>query len=298
MKNHYRHLALLISCALVCTAPMSALCSEAAPAGETAAAAEIESAEEYAAPGGAQAEEAEEIIEEIVDETSNAVDVQENSIGDTEEESVIDGEPEEAEEPEASQPEEEASPVTEGYCGEELTWEELSEATWCVGASVTSNAGYSFPYKWLLDNYGKTINDLPHVVQGNYAEAFARAAAEQVDIIVCYADGRTDYEEDWETPTDKETSKGAGFGREASIWEECNVIGVTDNIYNDTIAITKANPEVYNEDFINAFCDSMLAICETQEGKDIISIYTHEGYLRATDADYDAMRDALAAVQE
>ena len=181
--------------------------------------------------------------------------------------------------------------------GEELTWEELSEATWCVGASVTSNAGYSFPYKWLLDNYGKTINDLPHVVQGNYAEAFARAAAEQVDIIVCYADGRTDYEEDWETPTDQETSKGAGFGREASIWEECNVIGVTDNIYNDTIAITKEKPEVYNDDFINAFCSAMEAICQTQEGKDIIAIYTHEGYLRASDSDYDAMREALQAVQ-
>ena len=181
--------------------------------------------------------------------------------------------------------------------GEELTWEDLSSANWCVGKSVTSNAGYSFPTKWLLDKYGKKLTDLPNLTQDDYAGSFMKAAAEQVDVIVCYADGRTDYEEDWNTPTNETTSKGAGYGREKEIWEELNVIGVTDNIYNDTIAITKANPEVYNEDFINAFCDSMLAICDTQEGKDIIAIYTHEGYLRATDADYDAMREALAAVQ-
>ena len=183
--------------------------------------------------------------------------------------------------------------------GEALTWDDLASANWCVGKSVTSNAGYSFPTKWLMDNYdGKKLTDLPNLTQDDYAGSFMKAAAEQVDVIVCYADGRTDYEEDWNTPTDQTTSKGAGYGREKEIWEELNVIGVTDNIYNDTIAITKANPEVYNDEFKNAFIDSMLAICDTQEGKDIISIYTHEGYLRATDADYDAMRDALAAVQE
>ena len=182
--------------------------------------------------------------------------------------------------------------------GEEITWEELNDATWCVASSVTSNAGYSFPTKWLIDNYGKKISDLANVTQDNYAGAFMKAAAEQVDIICCYADGRTDYEEDWNTPSDQTTSKGAGFGREKEIWEELNVIGVTDNIYNDTVSITKANPEVYNEQFINAFCDAMDAICQTQEGKDVIAIYTHEGYQRATDADYDGLRQALEAVQE
>ena len=183
--------------------------------------------------------------------------------------------------------------------GEALTWEDINSATWCVGTSVTSNAGYSFPTKWLMDHYdGKKITDLDNVIQDNYAGAFQKLAAEQVDITVCYADGRTDYEEDWETPTDQNTSKGAGWGRPASIWEECNVIGVTDNIYNDTISITKAKPEIYNEDFIKAFQDSMQAIAASEKGKEIIAIYTHEGYLPATDADYQGMREALAAIQE
>lgn len=183
--------------------------------------------------------------------------------------------------------------------GEKLTWEDVDSATWCISSNPSSNAGYSFPTMWLMDNFdGKKLTDLSHTIQDNYAGAFQKLAAEQVDITVCYADGRTDYEEDWETPTDKETSKGKGWGRPASIWEEVNVIGVTSNIYNDTIAITKAKPEVYNEDFIKAFQDSMIAISQTDKGKEIIGIYTHEGYLAAKDSDYDGMRAALEAIQE
>lgn len=179
--------------------------------------------------------------------------------------------------------------------GEALTWEDLNSATWCISSNVTSNAGYTYPTMWLMDNYdGKKLTDLEHTIQDNYAGAFQKLAAEQVDITVCYADGRTDYEEDWATPTTETTSKGAGWGRPASIWEECNVIGVCPNIYNDTISITKANPEIYNEDFIKAFQDSMMAISETEKGKAIIAIYTHEGYLPAKDSDYDGTRAALA----
>ena len=181
--------------------------------------------------------------------------------------------------------------------GEKLTWEDVDSAVWGVASSVTSNAGYSFPTKWLMDNFdGKKITDLSQVVQGNYADNFQKLAAEQVDITVCYADGRTDYEEDWETPTSETTSKGAGWGRPATIWEECNVIGVTDNIYNDTIAITKAKPEVYNEDFIKAFQDSMIAISATEKGKQIIGIYTHEGYLPAKDSDYEWLAQYILQV--
>ena len=183
--------------------------------------------------------------------------------------------------------------------GEELTWEDIDSAVWGVSSSVTSNAGYSFPTKWLMDNFdGKKITDLSQVVQGGYADNFQKLAAEQIDVTVCYADGRTDYEEDWITPVDQTTSKGAGWGMENEIWEDVNVIGVTDDIYNDTIAITKANQDVYNEEFIDAFCSAMEAICQTQEGLDIIAIYTHEGYMRASDSDYDSMRAALEAVQE
>lgn len=183
--------------------------------------------------------------------------------------------------------------------GEALTWEDLDKANWAV-LNTSSSAGYIYPTMWLMTNYeGKRISDLSSVVTlSGYGESFAQAAAESVDVIVCYADGRRDYEDAWKLPTDQADPTGkAGMGRSDSIWNELNVIGVTDGIYNDTVAITKANEAVYNPEFIKAFQNSMIKIIGTDEGKDIFSVYSHTGYAVATDADYDGARMALTAVQ-
>ena len=181
--------------------------------------------------------------------------------------------------------------------GEKLTWEELSEATWAVG-NTSSSAGYVYPTMWLMDNYGKKITDLENVVQLGYADAFSQAAAEQVDVIVCYADGRRDYEAAWNTPTNSADATGkTGMGRTESIWNELNVIGVTPGIYNDTVAVTTAKPEIYNPEFMGALQTALINIINTEEGKAIFSVYSHAGYAIATDADYDGARQALTAVQ-
>ena len=182
--------------------------------------------------------------------------------------------------------------------GEAITWEELDACTWAVG-NTSSSAGYIYPTMWLMENYdGKKISDLSNVVQLGYADAFAQAAAEQVDIIVCYADGRRDYEAAWNLATDTADATGkAGMGREESIWNELNVIGVTDGIYNDTVAITTANEDVYNPEFISALQTALINIINTEEGQAIFSVYSHTGYAIATDADYDGARTALTVVQ-
>ncbi|MDD3214363.1 MAG: PhnD/SsuA/transferrin family substrate-binding protein [Eubacteriales bacterium] len=183
--------------------------------------------------------------------------------------------------------------------GEALTWDDLDKASWAV-LKTSSSAGYIYPTLWLMDNYdGKKITDLANVVTlSGYGESFAQAAAESVDIIVCYADGRRDYEAAWTLPTDQQDATGkAGMGRSDSIWNELNVIGVTSPIYNDTVAITKANPAVYNPEFISAIQKALINIINTDEGKAIFSVYSHEGYVVATDSDYDVARKALEAVQ-
>ena len=181
--------------------------------------------------------------------------------------------------------------------GEKLTWEELDKATWAVG-NTSSSAGYIYPTLWLMENYDKKVSDLSNVVQLGYADAFAQAAAEQVDIIVCYADGRRDYEAAWNTATDAKDATGkAGMGRTDSIWNELNVIGVTDGIYNDTVAVTTANPEIYNPEFMAALQTALINIINTEEGKAIFSVYSHAGYAVAQDSDYDAARAALTVVQ-
>lgn len=182
--------------------------------------------------------------------------------------------------------------------GEALTWEDLEKANWAV-LKNSSSAGYIYPTLWLQDNYGKKLTDLPSAVTlSGYGEAFAQAAAEAVDIIVCYADGRNDYEAAWTLPIDQADETGKqGMGREDSIWNELNVIGVTPGIYNDTVSITKANPAVYNPEFIAAMQNALINVINTPEGQEIFSVYSHTGYAVAQDSDYDAARAALKAVQ-
>ena len=182
--------------------------------------------------------------------------------------------------------------------GEKLTWEDLDKATWAVG-NTSSSAGYIYPTMWLMENYdGKKISDLANVVplDSGYGTAFSYAAAEQVDIIVCYADGRNDYEASWILPVDQQDETGKqGMGRSESIWNELNVIGVTDGIYNDTVAISKES-QFYTPELIEALQNCFINIISTEEGKEIFSVYSHTGYAIAKDSDYDGARAALALV--
>lgn len=174
--------------------------------------------------------------------------------------------------------------------GEVLTWEELDAAKWAVQAR-TSSAGFLYPSLWLMENYdGRTLNDLSNVITlDGYASAFSHAAAESVDIIVCYADGRNDYEGIWTDAGEQ------GLGREASIWNELNVIGVTEEIYNDGIVVSKASPFCTDE-MKAALQDCFLRIINTEEGKNIFGVYSHTGYVAAKDSDYNSLRAALSTM--
>ena len=183
-------------------------------------------------------------------------------------------------------------------CIRDRTWDDLSKANWAV-LKNSSSAGYIYPTLWLQDHYGKKVTDLPNVITlAGYGDAFAQAAAEAVDIIVCYADGRNDYEAAWTLPTGQNDETGkAGMGRTDSIWNELNVIGVTPGIYNDTVSITKANADVYNPEFIAAMQQALINVINTPEGQEIFSVYSHTGYAVATDSDYDGARAALKVAQ-
>ena len=171
--------------------------------------------------------------------------------------------------------------------GEELTWDDLNSANWSVMGS-SSPAGYIYPSLWLQDKYQKGITDLSSAVQSDsYASAFARLASGQVDILLTYADARRDYEENWTTE----------YARTAPIWEETNVIGVTDPIYNDTICVSKTSANM-DEGLKTAIQNAMINIGNTEEGKAVIAIYSHNGYQVAQSSDYDKEREAQKLIQE
>ena len=170
--------------------------------------------------------------------------------------------------------------------GEALTWEDVSSANWSV-ANSSSPAGYIYPSLWLQENFDKNITDLPHAVQSDsYGSAFARLASGQVDILCTYADARRDYEDEWTTE----------YGMTNSIWDDTAVVGVTPAIYNDTISVSKTSPTM-DDDFKQALGQAFINIGNTEEGKEVIAIYSHNGYQWAKSEDYDSERAAQEMIQ-
>ncbi len=171
--------------------------------------------------------------------------------------------------------------------GESLTWDDIDSANWSVMGS-SSPAGYIYPSLWLQDNYEKNITNLSHAVQSDsYGSAFARLASGQVDVLCTYADARRDYEDKW-------TSE---YGMTDSIWDDTNVIGVCPPIYNDTISVSKTSP-IMTDEFKQALAQAFINIGNTEEGKKVISIYSHNGYQPAKSEDYDSEREAQEMIKK
>ncbi len=171
--------------------------------------------------------------------------------------------------------------------GEELSFEDLNSANWSV-MSPSSSAGYIYPTIWLQDNYQQNLSDLENVVQADsYLNSFARLASGQVDILTVFADGRRDYVDQWQSE----------LGGENDIWTDTDVIGVTPGIYNDTISVSN-NSENMSDELKSALQEAFINISETEEGKEIIAIYAHEGYEVAESADYDVERQAQEILRE
>ena len=171
--------------------------------------------------------------------------------------------------------------------GEELTWEDLNSATWAV-MGPTSASGYIYPSLWLQSNYGKTISDLDNVVQSDsYTTSMARLASGQVDVAVGFAHLRAKYADQWQSD----------FGGTDEMVNQTGVIGVTEGIYNDMIAYSETSELMQDAAFRQALGEAFIEIGNTEEGKDIISVFSQVGYEWGDDANYDGERDAQALLK-
>ncbi len=172
--------------------------------------------------------------------------------------------------------------------GEELSWEDLDGLNWGV-MGPTSSAGYIYPALWIQQKYGKNITDLTHAVQcDSYGTAFARLAQGQIDVLCTYADARRDYEDKWQSE----------YAMSNSIWDDTDLIGVTPGIFNDTISVSRSSEVMQDADFKSALQQAFINIGNTDEGKEVIAIYSHKGYVAANDSDYDSEREAQKIIQE
>ena len=180
--------------------------------------------------------------------------------------------------------------------GTPLTWEDLQDAK--IGVqSATSSAGRVYPTLLFMELFNKKLSDLPteNVIQvSGYGGAAAALASGQVDIAFGYADFRRDYATQWTTD----------YNRTDAIWDETDVVFVTDGIYNDTLTVSKrtvndALQAAIEQAFINLVQDeSDLPGDDATFATvaDIFSVYSHEGYVLADDADYDGAREANALI--
>ncbi|MGX7091437.1 phosphate/phosphite/phosphonate ABC transporter substrate-binding protein [Hutsoniella sourekii] len=172
--------------------------------------------------------------------------------------------------------------------GEQLTWDDINSANWSV-MGTSSPAGYIYPSLWMRENFdGKTLSDLQKAVQSDsYASAFARLASGQVDVLVTFADARIDYADQWQ----------GEFGGKNDIWTDVDVIGVTKGMMNDTISVSK-NSKTLTPELVEAIQQAMINIGNTPEGKEVIDVYTHKGYVEANPEDYDVEREAQKLLRE
>lgn len=172
--------------------------------------------------------------------------------------------------------------------GEELSWEDLDSAKWTV-MSPSSPAGYIYPALKLSDEYDKSIADLSNAVQSDsYLTAFSRLASGQVDILLTYADGRRDYAEQWESE----------LGAENDIWTDTDTLLITDAIFNDTVSVSK-NSDTMTDELKEAVAEALINLTEDEKTREVIfNIYSHEGYEKANDSDYDNERKAQELLLE
>ena len=162
--------------------------------------------------------------------------------------------------------------------GSELVWDDVKDLNWCVGGN-TSASGYIYPNYWLMTMFdGKTINDLTNITETtSYGGKMAELATGSCDIGTFYADARIHYAGDWV----------GSFGRDESIWTETDVIGVTDKIMNDIIAVSTIT---ISEELEAAIQQAFINISQTTEGLDVMRVYAHMGYVIVNKEDYETTK--------
>ncbi|MDO4198928.1 MAG: PhnD/SsuA/transferrin family substrate-binding protein [Erysipelotrichaceae bacterium] len=179
-----------------------------------------------------------------------------------------------------------------------LTWEDLDSARW-NSSSVTSGSGYLYPSLWLNSAFGegagnekRTIASLSSVVTDvAYSTMMENLLAGNCDVIVGYADIRKDAAstEVFEAAYADEIAAGTY----SNVWDVVKIIGVSDFIMNDCIAVAdEANDPKMTPEFVNALQEVFLEIGSTEEGLACVKPYSHAGYQVGDDSDYNPTRAA------
>lgn len=137
--------------------------------------------------------------------------------------------------------------------------------------NVSSSAGYVWPAAVLMDNGIDPLKDVQPVTVKGHDQAVLAVLNGDVDAAAIFQDARNVVKGDYPT-----------------VFEDTRVLTYTEKIPNDTISVrSDMNPE-WVEKLQNAFIE----IGQDEEGHKIISeIYTHEGYIKSDDTQFEIVRE-------
>lgn len=175
-----------------------------------------------------------------------------------------------------------------------LSWEQLADARWLYPKASTSS-DFMYADLWLSRAFGKTMSDLSDVLPvDGYGALFAEAVRGEADVIVLSADKRIDYADAWQLGTDEIDSTGKmGLGRQDSIFNEISVIGVTEPIYGDVMALRTDETPFADADFQTALIAAMKALQKNDAARALWESCGYTGFAVSGDSHYDNIRDLI-----
>lgn len=137
--------------------------------------------------------------------------------------------------------------------------------------NVTSSAGFVWPAATLMEAGIHPLGDVEPVTLKGHDQAIISLLNGDIDAAVTFQDARNVVASDYE-----------------NVFKDTKVIEFTEPIPNDTITI---RPEI-SDDMKEKIAQAFIAIGKDEEGLAILrDIYSHEGYVRSNDSNFDVVRE-------
>lgn len=137
--------------------------------------------------------------------------------------------------------------------------------------NVTSSAGFVWPAATLMAEGLDPLKDVQAITVKGHDQGVLAVLNGDVDAAAIFQDARNTVIKDY-----------------PKIFEETRVLAFTDKIPNDTIAARSDMNKEWTEKIQQAFID----IAADAEGHEIIKdIYSHEGYVKSQDSNFDVVRE-------
>ncbi|MBR0163284.1 MAG: PhnD/SsuA/transferrin family substrate-binding protein [Lachnospiraceae bacterium] len=166
--------------------------------------------------------------------------------------------------------------------GAEITWEDLDDCVWAV-ASSSDLAGYIYPNYWLYQNYQKGIPSLSFALTLDETDAIRRAAAGQIDILVCAESTLEAHAAMWSTD----------LAHQTPIEEELTQIAATGILPGDVLCVGAENEDLSSDKFCEALTEVFQIMAYAEQAQPFFAAYGFTGFMPADTEAYAALLEAM-----